>query len=404
MSGPENSENSDPSFSQPRRKSGAKPGGSSSPRLNGRNGRAGSKPTGGKPKGKFGSKPRPHSVNSSGKPKLKLDSSGDRASRPSFAKDEKPLRTGSRSSKYGAGDSPTERLRQRKGGRRDDRQSDYGEARWENETSAENDSDEMKPDLIYGRHSVEAALESERTLNRVWINSKLRYDSRFRPLIVAAKANGTVIDEVENIRLSQMTQGANHQGIVAQVSPYEYVAIERLVEQAKASARRPVIIAADGITDPHNLGAIVRSAEAIGAQGIVIPQRRAVGITSTVSKVAAGALENIPIARVVNLGRSLEYLKESGFWIYGLAADAAKPIHAADFSAPTVLVVGAEGSGLSLSVQNLCDVLVSIELKGKTPSLNASVATGMALYEIYRQTWINKLPALTIESKPEGKV
>ena len=262
----------------------------------------------------------------------------------------------------------------------------------------------MRPDLIYGRHSVESALESERTLNRLWVNSKLRYDSRFRPLIVAAKANGTVIDEVDNTRLSQMTQGANHQGIVAQVAAYEYVELEELVEKAKASARRPVIVAADGITDPHNLGAIIRSAEAIGAQGIAIPQRRAVGITSTVAKVAAGALENIPIARVVNLGRSLEYFKEAGFWIYGLAAEAAQPIHKTDFSAPVVLVVGAEGAGLSLSVQNLCDVLVAIELKGKTPSLNASVATGMALYEIYRQTWIDKLPALSIQSEPVSEV
>ncbi|MGB3293992.1 MAG: 23S rRNA (guanosine(2251)-2'-O)-methyltransferase RlmB [Phormidesmis sp.] len=259
-------------------------------------------------------------------------------------------------------------------------------------------ADNLKPDLIYGRHSVQSAIEANRALNRLWVNAKLRYDSRFRPLIVAAKANGAVIDEVDGLRLNQMTQGATHQGIVAQVAAYGYVELESMVEQAKAAARRPVIVAADGITDPHNLGAIVRSAEAIGAQGIVIPQRRAVGITSTVSKVAAGALENIPIARVVNLGRSLEYLKSSGFWIYGLSAEAPQPVHTADFSAPVVLVVGSEGSGLSLSVQNLCDVLVSIELRGKTPSLNASVATGMALYEIYRQVWINKLPALTINS------
>ena len=262
--------------------------------------------------------------------------------------------------------------------------------------------EDLKPDLIYGRHSVQSAIESNRALNRLWINAKLRYDSRFRPLIVEAKANGAVIDEVDGLRLNQMTQGANHQGIVAQVAAYGYVDLESMVEQAKAAARRPVIVAADGITDPHNLGAIIRSAEAIGAHGIVIPQRRAVGITSTVSKVAAGALENIPIVRVVNLGRSLEYLKSSGFWIYGLAAEAARPVHTADFSEPVVLVVGSEGSGLSLSVQNLCDVLVAIELRGKTPSLNASVATGMALYEIYRQVWVNKLPALTIES-PSGE-
>lgn len=262
----------------------------------------------------------------------------------------------------------------------------------------------MKPDLIYGRHAVEAAIEANRALNRLWVNTKLHYDAHFRPLILEAKANGAVVDEVENVRLSQITQGASHQGIVAQVSAYAYVELEALVTQAKAAARRPVIIAADGITDPHNLGAIIRSAEAMGAQGIVIPQRRAVGITSTVSKVAAGALENIPIARVVNLGRSLQYLKDSGFWTYGLAGDVGQSIHTTDFSEPVVLVVGAEGTGLSLSVQNLCDMLVSIQLKGKTPSLNASVATGMALYEVYRQAWVNKLPALTIASSPGKEV
>ena len=257
----------------------------------------------------------------------------------------------------------------------------------------------IKPDLIYGRHAVEAAILAERSLNRLWVNEKLRYDARFRPLITAAKTDGAVIDEVDGLRLSQMTQGANHQGIVAQVAAYSYAELETLVAQAKAQARRPVIIAADSITDPHNLGAIIRSAEAIGAQGMVIPQRRAVGVTSTVAKVAAGALENLPIARVVNLGRSLEYLKKEGFWIYGLAAEAAQPIHTTDFSAPVVLVVGAEGSGLSLSVQNLCDQLVAIELQGRTPSLNASVATGMALYEIYRQTWMDKRNPLTLQTK-----
>lgn len=256
--------------------------------------------------------------------------------------------------------------------------------------------EDISPDLIYGRHAVEAAIQSQRSLNRLWVTARLHYDSQFRPLIAEAKANGTVIDEVENLRLNQMTQGANHQGIVAQVAAYEYIELEELVTQAKAAARRPVIVAADGITDPHNLGAIIRSAEAIGAQGIVIPQRRAVGITSTVAKVAAGALENIPIARVVNLGRALEYLKANDFWTYGLAAEATQSIHTTDFSAPVVLVVGSEGSGLTLSVQNMCDVLVSIELIGKTPSLNASVATGMALYEIYRQLWVKKLPTLAL--------
>ncbi|MEM6449322.1 MAG: 23S rRNA (guanosine(2251)-2'-O)-methyltransferase RlmB [Cyanobacteria bacterium P01_D01_bin.105] len=315
--------------------------------------------------------------------------SGQKSFRSSDKSGAKPKLRGGGSSFQGKRDN-----RKRYDSRINDSRQD--KQRWDRPQADRNSVEEVRPDLIYGRHAVEAAILAERSLNRLWVNEKLRYDTRFRPLITAAKTNGAVIDEVDGHRLSQMTQGANHQGIVAQVAAYSYTEFESLVEQAKVKVRRPVIIAADGITDPHNLGAIIRSAEAIGAQGMIIPQRRAVGITSTVAKVSAGALETLPIARVVNLGRSLEYLKKEGFWIYGLAAEAAQPIHTADFSAPVVLVVGAEGSGLSLSVQNLCDQLVAIELKGKTPSLNASVATGMALYEIYRQTWTNRRLTLTL--------
>jgi 23S rRNA (guanosine2251-2'-O)-methyltransferase len=255
---------------------------------------------------------------------------------------------------------------------------------------------EERTDLVYGRHAVEAAIDSQRPLNRLWVNARLAFDSRFRPLILAAKANGAVIDEVNTQRLNQLVQGANHQGIVAQVAAHDYIDLLALIQQAKAAVRRPVIIAADGITDPHNLGAIIRTAEALGAQGVVIPQRRAVGITPTVAKVAAGALEQLPVARVVNLGRALETLKSNGFWIYGMLAKADQTVYETTFSDPVVLVVGAEGSGLSLSIQNQCDVLLSIPLVGKTPSLNASVATGMMLYEIYRQEWIHKSPPLSL--------
>jgi len=240
-------------------------------------------------------------------------------------------------------------------------------------------------DLIYGRHSVLAAIEGVRHLNRIWIATKLRYDPRFHSLLSKAKANGIVVDEVEPRRLDQITQGANHQGIAAQVTPYEYVDLGDLIEQAKAATDQPVLVIADGITDPHNLGAIIRTAEALGAQGLIIPQRRASGITSTVVKVAAGALESLPVSRVVNINRAMEDLKNAGFWIYGAAATAAEPIDTVKFHAATVLVVGSEGDGLSLLTQQRCDVLVSIPLRGKTPSLNASVAAGMALYEVSRQ-------------------
>ncbi|QKQ75794.1 23S rRNA (guanosine(2251)-2'-O)-methyltransferase RlmB [Nostoc sp. TCL240-02] len=243
-------------------------------------------------------------------------------------------------------------------------------------------------DLIYGRHPVLSALQKQRNLNRIWITTRLRYDPSFHHFLLQAKENGTVIDEVEPKRLDYLTNGANHQGVAAQTAPYGYIELPDLIEQSK-SVTDPVIIVADGITDPHNLGAIIRTAEAIGAQGLVIPQRRASGITSTVMKVSAGALENFAVSRVVNLSRALEELKEAGFWIYGAAATGSEPLHTVNFKGPIVLVIGSEGEGLGMLTQRSCDFLVSIPLQGKTPSLNASVAAGMALYEVYRQRSLN---------------
>ncbi|MEG4271640.1 MULTISPECIES: 23S rRNA (guanosine(2251)-2'-O)-methyltransferase RlmB [unclassified Microcoleus] len=240
-------------------------------------------------------------------------------------------------------------------------------------------------DMIYGRHAVQAALETNQVLNRIWVVPHLRYDPRFHSLLTEAKANGSIIDEVDDLRLDYITRKANHQGVAAQVSAYEYLDLSELIAKAKSACQDPVIVVAEGLNDPHNLGAIVRTAEALGSQGMVIPQRRAVGITSAVRKVAAGALESLPVARVVNLNRALEELKEAGFWIYGTAAGVGQSIETVNFSGPTVLVVGGEADGLSLLIQRGCDGLVSIPLRGHTPSLNVSVATGMALYEIYRQ-------------------
>lgn len=251
--------------------------------------------------------------------------------------------------------------------------------------------EEESPDLIYGRHPVLAALEGDRQLNRIWILSKLRYDPRFHSLLLEAKAKGAVIDEVSVQRLEQIAPGAKHQGVAAQVAPYAYLALDELIARAKASAPDPVLVIADGITDPHNLGAIARTAEAMGAQGLVVPQRRAVGITSAVMKVAAGALEYLPVARVVNLSRALETLKAEGFWIYGTVAGSRKCLHDLDLKGAVALVIGSEGEGLNLLTQRHCDELASITLTGNTPSLNASVAAAIALYEVCRQRWTNKL-------------
>jgi 23S rRNA (guanosine2251-2'-O)-methyltransferase len=231
--------------------------------------------------------------------------------------------------------------------------------------------------MIYGRHAVQAALESDQVLNRIWVVPHLRYDPRFHSLLTEAKSNGTIIDEVDDLRLDYITRKSNHQGVAAQVSAYEYQDLSELIANAKLASESPVIVVAEGLNDPHNLGAIIRTAEALGTQGV--------GITSAVRKVASGALETLAVARVVNLSRALEELKEAGFWIYGTAADASQSVETINFSGPTVLVVGGESDGLSLLIQRGCDGLVSIPLRGKTSSLNVSVATGMALYEIYRQ-------------------
>ncbi|WP_319418667.1 23S rRNA (guanosine(2251)-2'-O)-methyltransferase RlmB [Pleurocapsa sp. FMAR1] len=239
-------------------------------------------------------------------------------------------------------------------------------------------------DLTYGRHPVLAALKSDRQINRIWLTDKLLAHGQFYPLVKEAKANGTIIDEVDSRRLAQLTQGGNHQGIAAQVAPYSYWDLSVLIDHAKKTSD-PVIVIADSIEDPHNLGAIIRTAEALGVQGIVIPQRRAAGVTSTVMKVAAGALENMAIARVVNLNQAIIKLKDAGFWIYGTTADTDTMLHQTNFSGSVGLVIGSEGQGLSQSTEKNCDQLVAIPLVGKTPSLNASVAAAIALYEVFRQ-------------------
>jgi 23S rRNA (guanosine2251-2'-O)-methyltransferase len=249
------------------------------------------------------------------------------------------------------------------------------------------ESESESGDLVYGRHAVMAALESDRSINRIWVTSRLRYDPRFHQVLTYVKMQGVVVDEVSLSRLDQLTHRAPHQGIVAQAAPYAYVDLDDLIGKAKQASDQPTLLIAEGLTDPHNLGAIIRTSEAMGVQGLIIPQRRAVGVTSTVAKVAAGALENFSVSRVVNLSRALEQLKSAGFWIYGLSMSASQPLHSLTFTGPIALVVGSEGEGLSLLTQRNCDGLVTIPLQGRTESLNASVALGMGVYEVCRQRW-----------------
>ena len=251
----------------------------------------------------------------------------------------------------------------------------------------------MEPpaDLIWGRHSAQAALESGRPIHRIWCTPEMRFSPKFLQLLREAKASGVLVEEVTWARLGQLTGGAVHQGIALQTAAAETLDLPTLIEGCAALGEPPLLMAVDGLTDPHNLGAIVRSAEALGAHGLVLPQRRSAGLTGSVAKVAAGALEHLPVARVVNLNRSLDTLKQEGYRVVGLAGEGTISLEEADLEGPLVIVTGSEGDGLSMLTRRNCDQLVRIPLRGSTPSLNASVATALLLYEVARRGWMKGL-------------
>ena len=237
-------------------------------------------------------------------------------------------------------------------------------------------------DFIWGKHSVLSALDSGRPINRVWCTPEVRSSEKFFILLKEIKNKGVLVEEVSWSRISQITRGAVHQGIALQVSYTKTLTLKELVSLSKVNKTAPVLICLDGITDPHNVGAIIRSAEAFGCSGVILPQRRSAGITGTVYKVAAGALEHLPISRVVNLNRSLQSLKDEGFLVVGLSERSKDSIFQFNEISPIVIVVGSENKGISLITQKYCDYLMKIPLKGKTSSLNASVAAGICISEI----------------------
>ena len=249
----------------------------------------------------------------------------------------------------------------------------------------------LSDDLIWGRHSTEAALLGGRAIHRIWCTSELRSSPKFFQLLKDSKASGVLVEEVSWSRLGQLTNGAVHQGIVLQIAASKTHNLKNLIDACKPFGDSSLLLALDGLTDPQNLGAIIRSAEALGAQGLILPQRRSAGLTGSVAKVAAGALEHLPVARVVNLNRSLEKLKEEGYTILGLAEEGASTLSEIKFQGPLVVVVGSEDKGISLITRRLCDQLVRIPLKGVTTSLNASVATSIFLYEVARCRWMRSI-------------
>ena len=235
-------------------------------------------------------------------------------------------------------------------------------------------------DWIWGKHSVFEALKTERAINRIWCTSEIFSSEKFYILLKDLKSKGVLIEDVSWNRISQLTFGASHQGIALQLASSKTISLEKLIYLSKKNSINPIIVALDGITDPHNVGAIIRSAEAFDCKGIIIPQRRSAGLTGTVAKVSAGALEHLPVSRVVNLNRALEELKNNGFLVIGLSVDGQLSISKFDEKRPIVLVVGSEEKGISLLTQKKCDFLLKIPLKGKTSSLNASVAAAISIF------------------------
>ena len=242
---------------------------------------------------------------------------------------------------------------------------------------------ESKMDLVIGRNSVIEALKSKRNIDFIYV-AKGNHTGSIKVAIAKAKALGVTIKKVDVCRLNSICGNQNHQGIAAYVGAKEYVTVEDILETASKKNEQPFIIIADGIEDPHNLGAIIRTAECAGVHGIVIPKRRCVGVNYTVSKTSAGAVEHMNIARVTNLCDTIDMLKKNGIWVYGLDMDGQTWCET-DLKGPIALVVGAEGKGISRIVKEGCDAILSLPMVGEINSLNASVAAGLGMYEILRQ-------------------
>ncbi len=243
---------------------------------------------------------------------------------------------------------------------------------------------EVNENMLEGRNAVTEALKAGRTIDKVFLASG-DTDSTLRYIASLAKKNGAVVTYCDRRKLDTMTQTGAHQGVIAMAAAHDYATIQDILDSAKEKGEAPLIIICDEITDPHNLGAIIRTAECAGAHGVIIPKRRNSGLTAVVAKASAGAMEYMKIARVSNLTAAIKNLKENGVWVYGTAADGAAPLYRTDLTGPAAIVIGSEGEGMGRLVSESCDFMVSIPMKGHINSLNASNACAILLYEAVRQ-------------------
>lgn len=241
----------------------------------------------------------------------------------------------------------------------------------------------MSKEFIVGRNPVLEALRSEREINKIWIAEGAQ-KGPVQQIIKMAKERNVLVQFVPKQKVDQMSD-ENHQGVVASVAAYNYAELDDLFAKAEESGEAPFFLLLDEIEDPHNLGSIMRTADAVGAHGIIIPKRRAVGLTATVAKSSTGAIEYIPVVRVTNLARTMDELKERGLWIAGTDAKGADDYRNFDGSMPLGLVIGSEGKGISRLVKEKCDFLIQLPMAGRVTSLNASVAAGLLMYEVYRR-------------------
>lgn len=238
--------------------------------------------------------------------------------------------------------------------------------------------------MLEGRNPIIEAIKSGRTIEKLLI-AKGSQEGSIRQIVAMAREKGLVIVEVDREKLDYMSETKSHQGVIAITSPYKYVDVEDILNYAKEKGERPFVIILDEIYDPHNLGAIIRTANAVGAHGIIIPKRRAVGLTPTVAKASAGAIEYVKVAKVTNISQTINQLKENGLWIVGADMDGDKPYFESDLTDSIALVIGSEGEGMSRLVKERCDYLVNMPMKGEISSLNASVAGAVLMYEVVRQ-------------------
>ena len=258
---------------------------------------------------------------------------------------------------------------------RDDRQE---------QTSTEEEDQSWMEGILEGRNAVTEALKSGRTIDKVFIADG-DTDRSLARLAAQAKEAGAVVISVDRRKLDQMSVTRAHQGIIAQAAAHDYAQLDDIFKAAEERGEAPLIVVCDELSDPHNLGAILRSAECAGAHGVVIPKRRSVALTPVVAKASAGAVEYMPVVRVANICNTLKEMQSRGVWVYGTAADGEKEIYDADLKGGTAIVIGNEGVGMGRLVRETCDVLVRVPMKGKISSLNASAAAAILLYEAVRQ-------------------